>query len=117
VIEANGFTGRDEKIADIEASLRETFKYSGYRLIGETQVRTREDSNFEQKVGDFLVQGRVQRMQNNRFPVEVSLWNPDGRERLLHSTITAAVGKPIVLGQSTKTGATILVIRPSVAGT
>lgn len=117
IIEADGFTEKDAEIADIEATLREMFKYQGYRLIGETQVRAREDSNFEQKVGGFMVQGRVHRLQKERIPVEVTLWSPDGRERLLQSTITATIGKPIVLGQSTKTGATILVLRPTLAGT
>lgn len=117
IVEANGFTGRDSAIADIEQTLRETFKYSGYRLAGETLVRAREESDFEQNIGSFVISGNVGRLTGERGPVRINLWNTDPTRRLLSSTVTATMGKTVVLGQSSGTGALILVIRPSVAGT
>jgi hypothetical protein len=114
VIEADGFTERDTRIADIEATLRETFKYTGYRLLGETQVRTREDSNFAQSVENMDIVGRVHRMAGTRVPIDIQLTTEKAK---MGSTVTAEMGKPVVLGQSVGNGAIILVIRPSLAGT
>jgi hypothetical protein len=114
VIEADGFTERDTRIADIESTLRETFKYTGYRLLGETQVRAREDSPFSQAVENMQIRGRVLRMAGNRVPIEIQLKTEKAE---LGSTVTAEMGKPVVLGQSVGSGAIILVIRPSLAGT
>jgi hypothetical protein len=48
-----------------------------------------------------------------RIPIEVNL--RVGNVAGLESTVTATVGKPVVLGQSTETGAIILVLRPTIA--
>lgn len=117
IVEANGFTGRDSSIADIEQTLRETFKYSGYRLVGETLVRAREESPFAQDIGTFRIAGGVGRLIGDSGPVQIDLWNAEGNRKLLSSTVTATMGKTVVLGQSSGTGALILVIRPSLAGT
>jgi hypothetical protein len=117
VIEANGFTTTDAAIADIEQSLRETFKYRGYKLLGETRIQAREGGVFRQASSQFTISGRVQRMvvQGNerRIPIEVDL--RVGNVAGLESTVTATVGKPVVLGQSTESGAIILVLRPTIA--
>ncbi|HEX6259630.1 MAG TPA: hypothetical protein VFZ51_03175 [Woeseiaceae bacterium] len=118
IIEANGFTTRDSTIADIEGTLRNMFKYRGYKLVGETRVQVREGAGFEQMVGDgFTVAGRLHRLrktgQEQRVPIEIQLHARGAN--LLGSTVTATLGKPVVLGQSTAGGAIILVIRPSVA--
>jgi hypothetical protein len=117
IVEANGFTERDSSIADIEQTLRETFKYSGYRLAGETLVRAREESPFGQDIGTFRIVGGVGRLTGDSGPVQIDLWNAEGNRKLLSSTVTATMGKTVVLGQSSGTGALILVIRPSMAGT
>ena len=114
VIEANGFDKLDSAIADVESTLRETFKYRGYRLIGATSIRTREDQEFVQKTPVFSIRGRVQRMRGKpgekRVPITVQLQT---EETEMMSTITGTVGKPLVLGQgNAKGGAIILVIRP-----
>ena len=119
IIEANGFTTRDPAIADIEETLRQTFKYRGYRLSGQTRVQTREGTMFQQTVGDgSTVTGRIQRVRTTanetRVPIEISLRTSDGK--VMGSTVTGIIGKPVVLGQSTTGGAIILVIRPSIAG-
>jgi hypothetical protein len=115
VIEANGFDKPDSAIADVESTLRETFKYRGYRLIGATSIRTREDAEFVQKTPVFSIRGRVQRMRGKpgekRVPITIQLQTEDTE---MTSTITGTVGKPLVLGQgNAKGGAIILVVRPS----
>lgn len=126
VVQADGFTQRDSALADIEETLRQTFRYRGYRLLGETHVRVREENGFEQNVGEFAITGRVHRIQNvaseKRLPIDIQLQTPMqvGPNGLPHqeqmgTTVTATLGKPMVLGQSTKNGAVILVIRPGLA--
>lgn len=124
IIEANGFTGRDSAIADIEQTLRQTFKYKGYRLAGETRVQAREGTGFRTTMsGGFVLDGELDRVRasgsEQRVPIELRLVKPMmGRGQMaleLGGTVTTTIGKPTVLGQSTNEGAIILVVRPSVA--
>jgi hypothetical protein len=124
IIEANGFTERDSAIADIEQTLRETFKYRGYRLAGETRILAREGTGFRTTTaGDFIVEGEVERVamsgEEQRVPIELRLMRRPTSQNTqpieLAGTITGTIGKPTVLGQSTNQGAIILVIRPSIA--
>lgn len=124
IIEANGFTERDSAIADIEQTLRETFKYRGYRLAGETRILAREGTAFRTTTaGNFMLEGEVARVamsgEEQRVPIELRLMrrpaSQDGQAIELAGTITGTIGKPTVLGQSTNQGAVILVIRPSIA--
>jgi hypothetical protein len=123
VIEANGFTQVDSSIADVEPTLRSMFRYRGYKLIGETQVRSREDGSFTQTAPEFRINGAVQRVRaagnEMRLPLRVSLEVPGqagrGTKAELESTVTATIGKPLILGQSTGGGAYILVLRASIA--
>jgi hypothetical protein len=117
IVEANGFTARDSSIADIEQTLREMFKYRGYRMAGEALVRAREGSTFEQQVSGYKINGAVGRLLADRGPISITLWDKTGSRQLLSSTVTATMSKPVVLGQSSDGGAIILVIRPSLAGT
>lgn len=115
IIEANGFTARDSSITDVEQTLRETFRYRGYRLAGRTRIQTRESSTFSQTVGTaFQINGAVQQVRTTgnqtRVPVEILLRTENSE---LRSTVTGIMGKPLVLGQSTATGAIIMVIQPS----
>ena len=126
VIEANGFTDRDTAIADIESTLRQTFRYRGYRLVGETQIQAREQSAFAQTLGKgYTLEGMMGSIRvvgtEQRVAVSVEL---AGQMRttpvvapgvMLKTTVTGTIGKPVVLGQSTETGAVILVITPSLA--
>jgi hypothetical protein len=131
VVEANGFTQRDSAIADIEPTLRQTFRYSGYRLAGEAHIQAREGSTFSRSIGrgfvmgqnqpgGYALMGRVDRLSTSqreqRVPVEIQLRGPnqDGFVEV-SGTITGTIGKPTVIGQSTGNGAIILVIRPSLA--
>ena len=117
VIAADGFKERDPAIADVESTLRQMFKYDGYKLLGSVRFQTREDGTFIQSGGNFRISGRLQRVSGNGdqrvIPMSVELDTKDGAQ--LGSTITAPLDKPTVLGQSTEKGAIILVIRPAIA--
>lgn len=130
VIEADGFTGRDTAIADIEQTLRHTFRYRGYRLAGEAYIQAREGTVFRRSIGrgyvtgqnegGYMLEGRVDRVttsQNEqRVPIDIQLRGPaQGGFVEVGSTVTGTLGKPTVLGQSTGNGAVILVVRPSLA--
>ena len=132
VIEANGFTGADSAIADIEQTLRQTFRYRGYRLAGETHIQAREGSAFRRTIGQgyvvgqqnrngYLLEGEVERVamvgEEQRIPIEIRLLGPSGGGGVVEvaGTVTGVVGRPTVLGQSTGNGALIVVIRPSLA--
>jgi hypothetical protein len=132
IVHANGVTTRDTALADVEQTLRETFRYQGYKLVGHTSVRTREDTRFAQTVDGagsaYQVEGAVQRLRavgsEQRVPIEIQLMG--GLTRVgglvmprseMKSTVTGIIGKPVVLGQSTGSGAVILIITPTVAGT
>lgn len=118
VIEANGFTERDSAIADVEGTLREMFKYRGYKLLGETRVQAREDGTFRNTNEKFQISGALQRIRTDgteqRLPLRIELQVPSRAS--LESTVTAVIGKPLVLGQSMGDGAIILVVRASSAG-
>jgi hypothetical protein len=129
VIEADGFTATDTAIADIEQTLRQTFRYHGYRLAGETHIQAREGTTFRRSIGNgfvmgqqdkgFMLEGAVDRVSTTgneqRIPIQIQLRGPAGEGFVeVAGTVTGTVGKPTVLGQSTSKGAVILVIRPSV---
>jgi len=128
VIEADGFTATDTAIADIEQTLRQTFRYHGYRLAGETHIQAREGTTFRRSIGNgfvmgqqdkgFMLEGAVDRVSTTgneqRIPIQIQLRGPAGEGFVeVAGTVTGTVGKPTVLGQSTSKGAVILVIRPS----
>lgn len=130
VIEADGFTGRDTAIADIEQTLRQTFRYRGYRLAGEAHIQAREGTVFRRSIGrgyvtgqnegGYMLEGRVDRVatsqKEQRVPIDIQLRGPNqGGFVEVASTVTGTMGKPTVLGQSTGNGAVILVIRPTLA--
>ncbi len=117
VLQADGFIQSDTAIADIETTLREMFKYRGYRLLGSTRVQTSEEEDFLRSTPRFSVRGRVHRVRvsGSEKRVAISIELGAGQVRMV-STVTATVGKPVVLGQSDDAGgAIILVIRPSAA--
>ena len=122
IIAADGFTQRDSSIADIEQTLRETFRYQGYKLLDETHILAREDASFTQRLQDFAFDGHLGRVSTEgtekRVPLEIEMMRTPqksadrtARPEAMSTTVTLTLGKPLVLGQSTKGGAIILVVR------
>ncbi|GMV04099.1 MAG: hypothetical protein AMXMBFR53_03800 [Gemmatimonadota bacterium] len=104
LIEADGFTGRDERIAAVEDELRRLFQFRGYRLAGEAYVTATDDSSVEQGLGPrhvvaaevFLGAGFI-RLEN------VRLWSHDGGDRLT-TTVNIRPGQTLVLGSASAAG-------------
>ena len=116
IIEANGFTGRDSAIADVEASLRELFRYTGYRLSREVLVRVAEGEHFNQGEGtEFVLRGSVRHVREEgaerAIPVRIELHLSGGRG--IESTINAVIGETVVIGTAASSGegALILAVR------
>ena len=60
IIEANGFTDKDPAIADVEAAIRQLFKFKGYRLLASTLVIAHAPGTFSQAIDkDFVIQGTI----------------------------------------------------------
>lgn len=127
VIEANGFSGTDQRIAEVQRVLEDLFRFEGYRLLAEpqmaamegtasTQVIRREGSgsadadeyglHLEARVED--VRGRG---ENGSVVLSVEL---QGAWERIQTAMAVPVGETVVLGSSQRrNGSTIiLTVRP-----
>lgn len=116
IIEADGFTGTDSAIAGVEQSLRELFRFSGYRLVNEIVVSAREGEEFFQSDGEFRLQGEVRRVRRDgaqqRVPLKIALGSPAGE---LMTTVNAIPGETIVIGSNRAgRGALILAVHTEI---
>ncbi|HEX6308739.1 MAG TPA: hypothetical protein VFZ69_11155 [Longimicrobiales bacterium] len=122
LVEADGFTDADPAIADVEAVLRDLFRFNGYRLAAEAMVTARSRSATMQQLlatGNvpltLSVQvGEISRANgNSAVDLSVSL---DGRMGTVLSTrVVVPGGQTVVLGAARPLedrGALILVVRP-----
>ena len=122
VIEANGFATTDSAIAQVEAKLRQLFRYDGYRLAAETFLRAREMGHAEQtfigedgtpyaldvRVGEVLRRGGKASAE-----LEVKLWANE--VAVLSTSVHVPDGQTLVLGTArpdARRGALILVVNP-----
>ncbi len=91
LIEADGFTESDPRIAQVEDQLRRLFPFQGYRLAGEATVTATDVTEFEQGLrasdGLFLIRGTVylahQRGRMAPGDVRERAGRPDDRARIL----------------------------------
>jgi type II secretory pathway component GspD/PulD (secretin) len=118
LIEADGFSESDARIAVVEQELRRVFQFRGYRLAGETLVTASDASNLHQELrsadGDYAI--TVGNMYSTAPGVvrleEIRLWAPapDGEGRsqrvALQTTVNIRPGQTLVLGSSPKDGST-----------
>jgi type II secretory pathway component GspD/PulD (secretin) len=125
IIEADGFTTSDSAIAEVEAALRDLFRFRGYRLVAEALAAGSSNSSTRHlMVGqddlnlDLMVDvGQV--IANDRSKaaeLHVTLQAP-GRGVLLESNVTVPHGQTVVLGTARpfpNMGALILVVRPEI---
>lgn len=116
LIEADGFSESDARIAEVEEELRRVFQFRGYRLAGETLVTATDASNLQQELrsadGDYLITvGNVYSTAPGVVRLdEITLWAPDGEGRskrpALQTTVNIRPGQTLVLGSSPKDGST-----------
>lgn len=104
VIEADGYTGRDERIAAVEDQLRSIFQFQGYRLAGEAYVAATDASEIAQSLNQGLrVEGRVFSTGPGSFRVEVYLYSHE-HGNLLTTTVNIRTGQTLVLGSAARVG-------------
>ena len=121
VIEADGFSGTDPRIADVQEALEELFRFEGYRLLAEPQMAGMEGTGSTQLVADpnrdaggFYLEARVQdvRGRGDRASVVIAV-SLQGDARI-ETSMAVPVGETVVLGSSGESGAStiILTVRP-----
>lgn len=109
LIEADGFTASDPKIADVEAELRKIFQFGGYRLAGEAFVSATEATEIQQglRAGDggmYEIRGTVHRLSPGAIRLENVTLHSYQTGMELQTTVTVRPGQTLVLGSSPKTG-------------
>lgn len=123
IIEADGATGSDSAIAEVEAELRKLFQFRGYRLLAEAYAGGVEGSAVTQTVrtgsDSFIIEARIRRVRvtDTSGTVELSVGLHSGSGGL-ESTVNVPVGKTVVLGNAQldpKRGPLILAVRPDLA--
>ena len=104
LIEADGFTDRDPRIAAIEDELRHYFQFQGYRLVGETLVTAADGAEIRQ---GFLGAGAYPRVHAEALwsgpstirLQEVILWTTDS-SRAFETSVNVRPGQTVVLGST-----------------
>lgn len=105
LIQANGFSGRDERIAAVEDELRGIFQFEGYRLAGEAFVTATDGSSVEQGLGgDHLVAANIFFVSSGVIRLDgVRLYSYEGGDRLT-TTVNIRPGQTLVLGSASRVG-------------
>jgi len=104
LIEADGYTTHDERIAEVEEELRKIFQFGGYRLAGEAMIFATDGAQFAQaiRVGaeDYSLRGGVSRLSQGAIRLEnVSICCLAGGGGLETSAVVRP-GQTLVLGSS-----------------
>lgn len=107
LVEADGFTGTDPAIADVEAQLRKLFRFKGYRLVGEAMVQATDGTSVHQSFtgadGRYSVSADVQWANAEALRLsDVNLWVD--RAPLLETSVNIRPGQTLVLGTTPKQG-------------
>ncbi|MDP2956788.1 MAG: hypothetical protein Q8N53_10225 [Longimicrobiales bacterium] len=108
LVEADGFTETDPRIAAVEAQLRSVFQFRGYRLAGEAVVSVADESQVSQSLagGEYLVEARIRWAQPGTIRLEeVQLISIYGG-RLLLTTVNIHPGQTLVVGTAAKSKST-----------
>src|SRR5688572_279900 len=122
IVEADGFTTRDSAIADVEAALRELFRFRGYRLATEAMISGQAGNVLEQTV---LLRDQIPvtltvevpsiRRTGDAAAVEMRIMMSVGNTKALTTAVTVPNGQTVVLGSARplpNIGTLILVVRP-----
>ena len=127
LIEANGFSGTDVRIEEVQRVLEELFRFEGYRLIAEPQIAAMEGTGSTQMIARegeqassdedvrYYLQARVEdvrgRGENGSIVLSVEL---QGDWERIQTAMAIPVGETVVLGSSQGRGSStlILTVRP-----
>lgn len=123
IIEADGFTEADARIADVRSALEELFRFEGYRLVTDARLALMEGTSSQQQVGDgrrdFEIFASVEEVRGRGDSGSVTvtvLLQPTrpARGGLINTTLSVPAGETVILG-STKVRSEptlILTVRP-----
>ncbi len=114
LIEADGFTDSDARIATVEAELRKIFRFGGYRLVGEAFVTATDGSAVTQGMQGtddaYDIRSEVYWVGPGAIRLEeVTLFSDTGG-RILSTTVNIRPGQTLVLGSSPKEGSGTLLL-------
>lgn len=122
VIEADGFSDPDPRIAEVRDALDQLFRFEGYRLVTETQVAGMEGTGSTQQFyeGDLAWQLRAGidevrgRGATASVRVSVALQGESVASGYIETSLAVPVGQTVVLGSSKPRDAPtlILTVRP-----
>jgi hypothetical protein len=121
LIEADGFTGEDERIADVEQVLRDLFRFEGYRLVDEARLALVERARSSQEIAgpnatyDLVTFLSDVRTDGDGGDVTMMVSLSEGvMGDAIATTLTVPVGETVVLGSSRGAGGPtlILTVRP-----
>lgn len=105
LIEADGFTETDPRIADVEVELRKLFQFRGYRLAAEAAVTAADGTDIMQGMrspdGTYEVSAQIRRTASGQLRLsDVNLHSSDGWA--LGTSVSLRAGQTIVLGSTPK---------------
>ncbi|HEX6590012.1 MAG TPA: hypothetical protein VF039_13490 [Longimicrobiales bacterium] len=122
IIEADGFTGSDPAIADVEQALRELFRFDGYRLASEVMVQATAPGDVDQYAAgndgqEYRINASLDRLiqSDSAAAVGLSVSLRSGGGTLLYTSLTVPSGKTVVVGSARareSNNTVILVVRP-----
>jgi len=117
LIEADGFTEVDPRIADVTDELRRVFQFRGYRLASEAVLVTSTESEITQSLAvpadmrrgrlyeRLDLMGSVHRISGSAVRLEeIRLIGYPGATQVLQTTVNVRPGQTIVLGSSPSPG-------------
>ena len=109
IIEADGFTERDARIADVQSALEELFRFEGYRLLTETPLALMEGASSSQILAvddrQFQIEAHLEQVRGTgaRGSVELVVGLAefgDGYGPSINTTMAVPVGQTVVLGSA-----------------
>ena len=107
IIEANGSTGTDPEIAEVEAVLRELFRFEGYHLVGEVMVHGTEGNEVFQEfdvpdLGPSAISAMIRdvRTDSSGGSVQIEMRFNAGSRTVFGTTVRVRAGQTAVLGRT-----------------
>ena len=107
IIEANGSTDIDPRIAEVEEVLRQLFRFSGYRLVGEVMVHGTEGNAVFQEfdvpdLGPSAIEATIRdvRTDSSGGSVQIEMRFHAGSRTVFGTTIRVRAGQTAVLGRT-----------------
>ena len=107
IIEANGSTDIDPRIAEVEEALRQLFRFDGYRLVGEVMVHGTEGNEVFQEfdvpdLGPSAIEAMIRdvRTDSSGGSVQIEMRFHAGSRTVFGTTIRVRAGQTAVLGRT-----------------